>query len=77
MVEVDERLMLNRGESIDHMASFLFDLYFSLNRGESIDHMTGTTSTLSWILGEFILKPKRVLIHKNHAEAHGPKLMAI
>ena len=38
---------------------------------------TRTTSTLSWILGESILKPKRVLIHKNDAEAHGPKLMAI
>ena len=38
---------------------------------------TCTTSTLLWILGESILKPKRVLIHKNDAEAHNPKLMAI
>ena len=38
---------------------------------------THTTSTLSWILGEFILKPKRVHIHKNDVKAHGPKLMAI
>ena len=38
---------------------------------------TRTTSTLSWILGESILKPKRVLINKNDAEAHGPKLMVI
>ena len=38
---------------------------------------TRTTSTLSWILGKPLLKPKRVLIHKNDAEAHGPKLMAI
>ena len=38
---------------------------------------TRTTSILSWILRESILKPKRVLIHKNDAEAHGPKLMAI
>ena len=36
-----------------------------------------TTSILSWILGESILKLKRVLIHKNDADAHGPKLMAI
>ena len=38
---------------------------------------THTTSILSWILGESILKPKRVLIHKNDAKAHGPKLMLI
>ena len=38
---------------------------------------TRITSILSWILGESILKPKRVLIHKNDAKAHGPKLMAI
>ena len=38
---------------------------------------TRITSILSWILGESILKPKRVLIHKNDAKAHGPKVMAI
>ena len=38
---------------------------------------TRTTSILSWILGEYILKLKRVLIHKNDAKAHGPKLIAI
>ena len=38
---------------------------------------TCTTSTLSWILGESILKSKRVHIHKNDAESHGPKLMTI
>ena len=38
---------------------------------------TCITSILSWILGESILKPKRVLIHKNDAKAHGPKLIAI
>ena len=38
---------------------------------------THTTSTLLWILGESILKPKRVHIHKNDVQAHGPKLMAI
>ena len=42
-----------------------------------ISLVTRTTSTLSWILGESILKPKRVHIHKNDAEAHGPKFMAI
>ena len=38
---------------------------------------TRTISILSWILGESILKPKRVLIHKNDVKAHGPKLMAV
>ena len=42
-----------------------------------ISMATCTTSTLSWILGESILKPKRVHIHKNVVEAHGPKLMTI
>ena len=38
---------------------------------------TRITSILSWILGESILNPKKVLIHKNDAKAHGPKLMVI
>ena len=42
-----------------------------------ISLVTHTMSTLPWILGESILKPKRIHIHENDAEAHGPKLMAI
>ena len=42
-----------------------------------ISMATCTTSTLSWILGESILKHKRVHIHKNVVKAHGPKLMTI
>ena len=51
------------------------DKFFTPNGFISL--ATHITSTLSWILEESILKPKRVHIHKNDAEAHGPKLMVI
>ena len=54
---------------------FVEDKFFTPH--DFISLVTHTTSTLSWIFEEFILKPKRVHIHNNDAEAYGPKFMAI